>query len=142
MSKVNHPGVFLTELRLTRLNGRWRRLTSDLIYTTYQTPKPKTMLISGGGPGYGFVYDGASVPRIPLAWLLCGDTAEYGACIHDFICREGWEWFLAARVFREACYPSPYPDPAWRVELMYSALVVRGWVPPKYQPMPGVLDPR
>ncbi|NCC26013.1 MAG: DUF1353 domain-containing protein [Deltaproteobacteria bacterium] len=139
-SVTTHPGVFLTELRLTRLNGRWRRLTSDLIYTTYQTPEPETLVIPGGPPLHGFIYDGASVPRIPLAWLLCGDTGEYGAAVHDFVVREGWPWGLSARVFREALYAAPYPEPKWRVEIMYAAVVARGILP--YKAMPGVLDPR
>jgi hypothetical protein len=33
----------------------------------------------------GFVSDFASVPRIPIAYLLFGDTAHRPACLHDWL---------------------------------------------------------
>lgn len=33
----------------------------------------------------GFVTDGASVPRLPVAYLACGGRAKRAACIHDFL---------------------------------------------------------
>jgi hypothetical protein len=35
----------------------------------------------------GFQCDFASVPRVPLAYLTCGDTAHEAATVHDYLYR-------------------------------------------------------
>jgi hypothetical protein len=35
----------------------------------------------------GFIFDGASVPRVPGVWEAFGDYALEGACIHDWLYR-------------------------------------------------------
>lgn len=37
----------------------------------------------------GFITDFASVPRIPLAFMLFGGIGDYGACVHDYLYRNG-----------------------------------------------------
>ena len=37
----------------------------------------------------GFVTDFASVPRIPLVFYLFGGIGDYGACVHDWLYRNG-----------------------------------------------------
>jgi hypothetical protein len=55
----------------------------------------------------GFVTDFASVPRLPIAFWLFGDTAHAPAVIHDYLVRVEYpqckiEWTQAADVFEEA----------------------------------------
>lgn len=38
----------------------------------------------------GFVYDHASVPRIPGVYAMFGNRYHRPACIHDFLCRQGY----------------------------------------------------
>lgn len=70
----------------------------------------------------GFKTDFASVPRLPLAYALTGDTAHASAVVHDYLCRIYYPeckitWADAARVFLEAMKHEKVP--AWRRTLMY-----------------------
>ena len=67
---------------LTHLDGRWIdderfMLLADLIYESdilgLQVIVPK-----------GFITDFASVPRVPVAYMLFGDRAHHESVIHDF----------------------------------------------------------
>lgn len=74
----------------------------------------------------GFVTDFASVPRLPLAYLLAGNTAHEAAVIHDYLyqthpCTKS----QADRTFREAMGVTGIPT--WRKNLMYAAVTVAGW---------------
>lgn len=69
--------------------------------------------------------DFASVPRMPLAYWLTGDTAHASAVVHDWLCRTEFaqgrmSWRLAADVFREAMQVEGVPG--WRRWLMYWAV--------------------
>ena len=75
----------------------------------------------------GTVTDLASVPRIPLAYWLTGDTGRKAGVIHDHL----YHTHIGGRpvadaVFREALVAEGLP--AWRVWLMYSGVRVGGWV--------------
>ena len=73
---------FLTALRVAEVSdvadegrGLWELIApliyeSDLTGDVYHVP-------------VGFRTDFASVPRVPIAFLLCGDTASKPACLHD-----------------------------------------------------------
>jgi len=55
----------------------------------------------------GFICDFASVPRLPVAFWLTGDTAHASAVVHDYLCRVSIPngdvtWRQAADVFDEA----------------------------------------
>lgn len=70
----------------------------------------------------GFETDFASVPRLPFAYWLTGDTAHKSAVVHDFLCRHDFKdcyitWKTAAEVFREAMKVEGVP--LWRRTLMY-----------------------
>jgi hypothetical protein len=73
----------------------------------------------------GFVCDFASVPRLPLAFMLAGDTAHASAVVHDYLCRV-WiprgdiTWREAADVFDEAMKSEGVPG--WRRMLMRLAV--------------------
>lgn len=74
-------GRFLTKLRVERLpnkNGRkqWQ-LTDWLIYES------KTVGLILVPPGY--VTDFASVPRLPLIYLLFGGQSDEEATLHDYL---------------------------------------------------------
>ncbi len=67
----------------------------------------------------GFETDFASVPRLPLAYLLTGDTAHAAAVVHDYLV-DTHPWRRAAEVFREAMVAEGVP--AWRRWFMYWAV--------------------
>lgn len=73
----------------------------------------------------GFETDFASVPRLPLAYWLTGDTAHASAVIHDYLCREWYpvgkiSWARAADIFNEAMKYEGVP--AWRRAIMVRAV--------------------
>lgn len=73
----------------------------------------------------GFQTDLASVPRLPLVYLLCGDCAREAACLHDWLysARET-DRAMADAILREAsaCTGVPW----WRRTLMYWGVRVGG----------------
>ncbi len=77
----------------------------------------------------GFVTDFASVPRLPLVFLLTGDTAHAPAVVHDWLYRtQTTSRAFADAVFREAMGVGPRAEPAWRRWIMWAALRAFGWV--------------
>ena len=70
--------AFLSTLQVARLpDGQWRllaplRYQSAVLGALIEVPT-------------GALTDFASVPRLPLAYLLAGDTAHEAAVIHDFL---------------------------------------------------------
>jgi len=73
----------------------------------------------------GFVTDFASVPRLPIIFLLVGDTAIEASCVHDFLYRSGaFDRSMCDRIFREAAIESGVP--AWRVFLLYNGVRLFG----------------
>jgi len=74
----------------------------------------------------GFVTDFASVPRLPLAYLVGGGIGDAAAVIHDYLyqthdCKDRGE---ADRVFREALTATG--TATWRGQMMYMALRLAG----------------
>lgn len=116
---------FLTPLRVERIagwdtRGTWQLLSllayvSDVADTTFVVPA-------------GFITDFASVPRVPIAFLLAGDTAHEAAVIHDWIyTTHEVDRQMADAVFREACLVDDVPW--WRAWLMWSAVRIGGSSP-------------
>lgn len=71
----------------------------------------------------GFTTDFSSVPRLPLAYLIAGDTAHASAVVHDLLCARATcsrEWQLAADVFYEAMLAEGVPG--WRRSVMVRAV--------------------
>ena len=69
----------------------------------------------------GFETDLASVPRLPVSWLLAGGVGNRAAVVHDYLCvKRKWTGVVAARVFAEALAASGVP--VWRRSLMYGAV--------------------
>jgi hypothetical protein len=78
----------------------------------------------------GYRTDFASVPRVPLAYLLTGDSAHMSAILHDWLCTDLYPhvmtWKEAADIFREAMGAEGVP--AWRAWVMYWAVRLFGEV--------------
>jgi len=73
----------------------------------------------------GFTTDFSSVPRVPVAYWLTGDTAHASAVVHDLLCHRATcsaDWQRAADVFDEAMRAEGVPG--WRRAIMVQA--VRG----------------
>lgn len=118
-------GVFLTELSVTCVDdlaasgrGIWRvdepfRYWSDLL--------GRRIVVEPG-----FLTDYASVPRVPLAYLLFGDTSHKAAVIHDWLFHhhEVCDEQLANRVLLEACRAEGIPG--WRRLGIYLGVYLGG----------------
>ena len=69
----------------------------------------------------GFTTDLASVPRLPVAWLIAGGIGNRAAVVHDWLCvKRHYTSVTAARIFAEALAASGVS--AWRRALMYAAV--------------------
>lgn len=112
---------FLTKLEIEIADntddGRWIVVApliyqSDLAKQTFIVPR-------------GFQTDLASVPRLPLVFLLTGDTSRAASVVHDFlysthpVCRQ-----IADGVLREASALTMVP--AWRRWIMWAGVRVFG----------------
>lgn len=104
------------------------RLREDLVYLSEQIG----MLIVPAG----FETDFSSVPRMPFAYWLAGDTAHASAVVHDYLCRVWYpamriSWVQAAKVFDEAMQHEGVPG--WRRWLMSNIVAgadpARTWEP-------------
>ena len=76
----------------------------------------------------GFQCDFASVPRVPLAYLACGDTAHEAATVHDYLyCTDAIpsvDRATADRIFLEAM--ESQGESWWRRKVMYRAVRLFG----------------
>lgn len=105
--------AFLTELEVVLLDdtadegrGLWElkaplQYRSDLTGDLFTVPA-------------GFKTDFASVPRVPIAFLLCGDTASRAATLHD--------WLYTA----DAAGRHPVPNRATADALLKEAALAEG----------------
>lgn len=105
-------------VRKTWLGSRaiWR-LTASLIYEDekYQVAVPRR-----------FETDFASVPRLPLMYLLAGDTAHEAAVIHDYLYRtNGISRRDADALFYQITLETG--EPRWRAWMMWAAVRAGGW---------------
>ncbi|MEQ1663187.1 MAG: DUF1353 domain-containing protein [Thiobacillus sp.] len=125
--KVTIRHGFLTELTTTKVKeagdagrARWK-LLCELAYNS----QIHGLIIVPAG----YVTDFASVPRLPFAYWLTGDTAHASAVVHDYLCSVEYarckiSWARAADVFREAMKHEKVP--AWRRTMMYWAVRMVG----------------
>ena len=115
---------FLTELDVKLVSdatnsgrGTWQLLSpleyqSDVAGRTFIVP-------------VGFQTDFASVPRVALAFALCGDSAHAASVIHDAIYTFHWvPRDVADAVLREAALVSGVPK--WRAALLWAGVRVGG----------------
>ena len=86
---------FVTQLRVTKNNGKWVLLCPFVVKVD-------------GSPWViptEFETDFASVPRVPFAYLLAGDTAHKSAVFHDFLYEQQVDRKWADGVFYYAYEP-------------------------------------
>ena len=122
-------GSFFGRLRVIRLEGGYGwALQQPLVFDSAIAGR---LIIPAG-----FVTDFASVPRLPLVFLLAGDTAHEAAVVHDYLYRRAPLIGTPPRpitraeadaVFLEAMQATGIP--AWRRRLMYAAVRAGGWRP-------------
>lgn len=98
-------------------DGRWRLIAplvyqSDVAKMTFTVPT-------------GFVTDLASVPRIPIAYLLAGGTSNEASVVHDFIySTHPVPRDTADAVLKEASLLTGVPK--WRAWLMWAGVRIGG----------------
>lgn len=86
---------FHTALTITQLTEKLWMVAEELSYesdvlgTTIVVPK-------------GFVTDGPSVPRVPLAYTLAANRGWRAGVVHDYLYSIGWDRKQADEVFLEA----------------------------------------
>jgi len=72
---------FITSLLINQIIDKVFELTAPLIYQSDILGGFKVTV------PIGFQSDGASVPRVPVAYMLFGDRAHHEAVIHDYLYR-------------------------------------------------------
>lgn len=116
--------AFLTKLTVTELDdssndgrGTWQ-LEAPLVYESDIAKKTITVPV-------GFVTDYASVPRLPIAYLLVGGIAHKAAVIHDWLyTSHEVDKATADLVLKEAVIVSGIAP--WRASLIYSGVWIGG----------------
>lgn len=106
---------FLTPLRVQKEpTGKWR-LLEDFCFSV----DSEFMCVP-----QDFMTDFASVPRLPFAYLLAGNTSHESAVIHDWLYSIGHDRARADEIFRVALAVEGVPG--WRRHLMWVAVRVGG----------------
>lgn len=106
-------GRFHTPLSVDRTSKGWK-LSKPLVY--HSCDLGATIVVPEG-----FVTDFASVPRLPLAYLLTGDTVHAPAVVHDYLIAFGRvDRPMADTIFFEAMEDDGVP--MWRRYAMYWAV--------------------
>lgn len=73
----------------------------------------------------GFLTDFDSVPRLPLAYWLTGDTGRAAAVLHDYLYELGvWMRDECDAIFLDAMLASGVP--AWRAQIKYRGVRMFG----------------
>ncbi len=109
---------FATPLQVERRNHQWM-LTAELIFVSEVLGR--LVVVPAG-----FITDFASVPRLPFAYWVAGDTAHDAAVVHDFLYKSGGTTRAQAdAVFREAM--AVIGEPWWRRNLMWAGVRLFGW---------------
>lgn len=116
---------FVTDLRVLKLTmdnsadqrGSWR-LLSPFVY--FSQILGRHVIVPSG-----FLTDFASVPRVPVAFLLTGDSGHEAAVIHDWLyTSHEVNRSTADAVFREALEAGG--EPSWRAWLMWAGVRLGG----------------
>ena len=111
-------GQFITELIVDIVDDTKAMLINDFKYLSD--------IIGDITVPAGFITDFASVPRIPIAYLVAGDIAHKPAVIHDWLYRHGlYTRKRCDDVFCEAM--GTVGIALWRRYSRYLAVRVCGW---------------
>ena len=94
-------------------DGKWR-LTAPLIYDS--DVAGKVIVVPTG-----FITDLASVPRVPIAYMLAGGTSNEASVVHDYLYTSHIvDRQTADAVLREASAVTGVP--AWRRAIMWASV--------------------
>ena len=122
---------FKTALKTEIIRGRvvdgrqWWRLIAPLEYESSETGK--TYIVPAG-----YETDFASVPRLPFAYWLTGDTAHEAAVVHDFVLDDPMQSEdTADHLFLEAMAECDVPW--WRRKAMFLSVRLKSMVRRKPQ---------
>lgn len=112
---------FLTSLVMENAtdqdDGKWR-LTQPLIYDSDVAKRVIVVPV-------GFVTDLASVPRVPIAYMLAGGTSNEASVVHDFLYTSHIvDRETADAVLKEASAVTGVP--AWRRWIMWAGVRIGG----------------
>lgn len=134
---------FIGELNARHIEGKWWQIKTPFGY--YSAKYNITICTPPG-----FVLDFASVPRLPLAYIVAGGTANQESAIHDLLCRFFDDRFMSDIIFFESgrvrsrertnqtrLYRS---GRLIRTSLMTTFVVAFGLL--AHNPLPGCLDYR
>lgn len=115
-------GKFITALSVDLIddvNDVWR-LSEPLVFVSDEVGKIIVPPL--------FLTDFASVPRIPFAFLLTGNTGRYAATVHDYLYGNHlFDRATSDRIFLDALVTIGISW--WRRNLMYAAVRVFGSTP-------------
>ena len=115
MTALTHPKTGLP--LLTRQGRQLYRINQDLVYVS---DIAGTITVPAG-----FVSDLASIPRLPLIYLLLNGIADEPGVVHDYLYSTGKvPRAMADQVLREACLLTGVP--AWKADLIYVGVRVGG----------------
>lgn len=104
---------FMTKLAVEMIDDDTWKLEHPLVY--------QSDIAGNISVPEGFETDFASVPRIPIAYTLAGDTAHAAAVVHDYLYGDkSVKRSLADAVFEEAMNVSGISW--WRRKLMWLAV--------------------
>ncbi len=112
------PGFIGPDISASRqTDGTWT-LNRKLVYKSAVTGRTYTV-------PRGFNTDFASVPRLPVAYVLTGNTAHQAAALHDYLYRTGAEDRTTCdAIFREAMAATGIPG--WRAWMMWVGVRLGG----------------
>ncbi len=137
---------FVTDLKVELIDGAaesgrglWK-LTAPLIYDS-ELPELIADQTEYIIVPTGYETDFASVPRIPIAFLLAGDTASQAAALHDYLYESAiFSRKTSDEIFREAAQKTG--TPWWRTIILYAGVRIFGgaFYDPNYKQMNTIAD--
>lgn len=111
MAKAEFLSKLCLEVADNTDDGRWVVAERPLVYVSRVAKMTITVPV-------GFPTDLASVPRLPVVYLLTGDTSNAAAVVHDYLYSTHLvPRHIADRVLREASAVTGVPF--WRRNMMY-----------------------
>jgi hypothetical protein len=117
--KIETP-KFVTELSVTKIKDKTWKLNGELVYESALLQNVITV-------PRDFITDFASVPRLPLAYLLTGNTAHKPAVVHDYLYQtHNTDRKTADMIFNEGM--KVVGVSWWRRFIMYQAVRYFGFV--------------
>jgi hypothetical protein len=112
---------FRTTLEVEQIPGNLWRLLAPFVYYSENLGREITV------PA-GFITDFASVPRLPVAYLLAGGEANEAAVIHDYL----YKTHIVDRETSDAILDEAMAasgQPWWRRKLMWAGVRLFGGTP-------------